>query len=435
MSESICIVNARAADSRGEYERLCMGIRDGRITHATAEEPAGEWDRRVDADGLLLLPGWVELAARLREPGATRKADIASELAAAAAGGVTALCLPPDTQPVIDRPAVVDWIRGRVTASGSAVGVHLLGAATAELNGDQLAEMQALAAAGCVGVCQTGASPIRDTAIMRGVLEYAASFGLCLHVQPQDAALAGAGCAHEGAMATRLGLPPVPVSAETCAIGQWLALVEDTGARLHFGRVSSARGADMVARARSEGLPVSADVALPYLLLDDSALEGFDTRAHLQPPLRSADDRDALRAALAAGGIDALCCDHQPHDTDAKNEAFDSAAAGASGLDSAWGLALWLVDQGIVTLPRLVAACHDVPLGILGQPVGGLARGAAADIVLIDRTQQTAVAPEAFRSRGRNSPLAGHATGGRVVLNVTGGRIAHEALDGHRAHR
>lgn len=434
MSEAIRIRNARAADSRGEYERLCLGIREGRIVQATAEPPEGEWERDIDAQGLLLLPGWVELAARLREPGATRKADIASELAAAAAGGITALCMPPDTQPAIDRPAVVDWIRGRVAASGSAVAVHLLGAATVDLAGAELAEMQALSAAGCAGIAQCGA-PLRDTAVMRRVLEYAAGFGLTLHVQPQDAALAGEGCAHEGAVATRLGLPPIPVAAETCAIGQWLALVEDTGARLHFGRISSARGARMIARARAEGLPVSADVALTHLLLDDSALAGFDTRAHLQPPLREAADRDALRAALAAGDIGALCCDHQPHEADAKNEVFDISAPGASGLDSAWALALWLVDQGVLALPRLVAACHDAPLAILGQPAGGLAEGARADLVLIDTQGKGLVDPAGFVSRGRNTPLATHATGGSVVLSMAGGRIIHEALDDTRRRR
>jgi dihydroorotase len=428
VSEAIRILNARAADSRGEHERLCVGIRDGRIVHAAPEPPEGEWDRDINAEGLLLLPGWVELAARLREPGATRKADIASELAAAAAGGITALCMPPDTQPVIDRPAVVDWIRGRVSASGSAVAVHLLGAATVELAGTELAEMHALAAAGCAGVAQYGA-PLRDTAMMRRVLEYAAGFGLTLHVQPQDAALADDGCAHEGAMATRLGLPPIPVAAETCAIGQWLALIEDTGARLHFGRISSARGARMIARARADGLPVSADVALTHLLLDDSALAGFDTRAHLQPPLRETTDRDALRAALAAGDIGALCCDHQPHEADAKNEAFDGAAAGASGLDSAWCLALWLVEQGVLDLPRLVAAVHDVPLAILGQPAGGLVEGASADLVLIDPSRKAPVDPAHFTSRGRNTPLAAHPTGGGVVLSMASGHIIHEALD------
>lgn len=434
MSGSLCILGARAADSRGVYERLCLGIRDGIIVHAAPEAPKGEWDRSIDAEGLLLLPGWVELAARLREPGATRKADIASELRAAAASGVTTLCMPPDTQPVIDRPAVVDWIRGRVAEAASPVRVHMLGAATVELAGEQLAEMQALAEAGCIGVCQTD-PPLRDTAVMRRVLEYAAGFGLTLHLQPQDAALAGGGCAHEGPTATRMGLPPIPVAAETCAIGQWLALVEDTGTRLHFGRLSSAAGARMVARARAEGLPVSADVSLAHLLLDDGALAGFDPRARLQPPLRSGADRDALRAALAADDIDALCCDHQPHEADAKNEPFDTAATGASGLDSAWGMALWLVDEGVLTLPRLVAACHDAPLSILGQAAGGLAEGAVADAVLIDPAQKSPVDPARFVSRGRNTPLTDHPTGGRVVLSVADGCIAFEALDDHDRHR
>lgn len=433
MTPSIRILDARAADGGGAHERICLGIRDGRITHAAAEPPDGEWDRSIDAEGLTLLPGWVELAARLREPGATRKADIASELAAAAAGGVTALCVPPDTQPVIDRPAVIDWIRGRVAATDSPVTVRLLGAATADLAGEQLAEMQALAAAGCAGVAQCGA-PLRDAAVMRRVLEYAAGFGMTLHVAPQDAALAGDGCAHEGAVATQLGLPPIPVAAETCAIGQWLALVADTGARLHFGRISSAAGAHMIARARAEGLPVSADVALAHLLLDDTALAGFDTRARLQPPLRGAADRRALRALLASGDL-ALCCDHQPHDSDAKNEVFVDAEAGASGLDSAWALALRLVDEGLLDLPALLRACHDRPAGILGLEPTRLAPGAPGNVVLIDRKQPAPLDPAGFRSRGRNTPLGGHPTGGRVVACIADGRLAFEALDDPAARR
>lgn len=434
MSRAIRIRDARAADGAGEYQRLSLGIRDGRIVHAAPEPPAGEWDHDIDAGGLLLLPGWIELAARLREPGATRKADIASELAAAAAGGITTLCVPPDTDPVIDRPSVVDWIRTRVASSGSPVAVHLLGAATAGLAGAELAEMRALAAAGVSGIGQIGA-PLRDAAVMRRVLEYAASFGLRLHVQPVDAALAADGCAHEGAVATRMGLPPVPVAAETCAIGQWLALIEDTGAAVHFGRLSSARGARMIADARREGLPVSADVALHQLLLTDEALNGFDTRARLDPPLRAPSDRDALRAALADGSLPALCCDHQPHEADAKNEAFDLAAPGASGLDIAWGVALQLVADGVCDLPALVRACHDAPLACLGLAAQGLAEGARADCVLIDPEARPPVDPQSFRSRGRNTPLGGRATGGSVVLSVAGGVLAHEALDGHRMCR
>lgn len=434
MSASIRITNAAAVDAQRGYDRLCLGIRDGRIVHADVDPPDGLWDIDIDADGLLLAPSWIELAARLREPGATHKADIASELRAAAMRGIAAVTLPPDTKPVVDRPAVVDWIRTRVHGTGSPVRVHVLGAATANLAGAEISEMGALASAGCVGIAQCG-DALRDTGVMRRVLEYAASFQLPLHVQPVDAALAGDGCAHEGAMATRMGLPPIPVAAESCAVGQWLSLVEATGARVHFGRLSSARGARMVAQAREDGLPVTADVALHQLLLTDSALRGFNTAAHLQPPLRSAADRDALRALLASGGISALCCDHQPHEFDAKNAPFDLTEAGASGIDTAWSVALSLVDEGVLELPQLIRACHAQPLEVLGQPAQGLAVGARADVVLIDRSQRGPVEPAAFASRGRNTPLAGQATGGQVALSCVAGVIEQEMLDAHRLHR
>lgn len=428
---SLLIIGARAADAERDYPTLCVGLRDGLVAHAAPEPPDGDWDLRIDADGLLLLPGWSELSARLREPGATHKADIASELAAAAAAGITSVCMPPDTHPVIDRPSVVDWIRTRVATSGTPVSVHLLGAATADLAGEQLSEMGALATAGCRGVMQVGA-PLHSTAVMRRVLEYARGFDLTVHVQPQDAALAGQGCAHEGAMATRLGLSPVPVAAETLAIGQWLALVEATGARVHFGRLSSARGADMLKSARAAGLPVTADVALHQLLLTDAAIEGFDSRAHLQPPLRSAADRDALRRALAGGDIQALCCDHQPHNADAKNEPFDLSAPGASGLDSAWGLALQLVTDGIIDLPTLVRACHAEPQRILGLTPTQWRVGAPADGVLIDAETAGVVDPRYFRSRGRNTPLSGQPMTGRICATVQAGAMIFDALDGSR---
>ena len=434
MSASIRIIHARAIDAHGEYERLSLGIREGRIVHADATPPDGLWDIDIDAEGLLLAPAWIELAARLREPGATHKADIASELRAAARCGVAAVTLPPDTRPVVDRPAVVDWIRTRVHGTGSPVQVHILGAATVNLAGTEISEMGALANAGCIAIAQCG-DALRDTAVMRRVLEYAASFDLPLRVQPVDAALAGEGCAHEGAMATRMGLPPVPVAAETCAVGQWLSLVEATGARVHFGRLSSGRGAEMVAQARAAGLPVSADVALHQLLLTDAALRGFDTAAHVQPPLRSEADRATLCAQLAQGGISALCCDHQPHEYDAKNAPFDLSEAGASGMDTAWSMALSLLDASIIDGPQLIRACHSQPLEILGQPAQGLAIGARADLVLLDRAQRTVVDPRFFASRGRNTPLAGKTTGGSVALSCIAGVIEQEALDAHRLHR
>lgn len=431
---SLRIVNARAADATAEHARFSVGIRDGVITHAGKTPPRGDWDETIDADGLLLLPAWHELSARLREPGETRKADIASELRAAAFGGFAAVCIPPDTQPVIDRPAVVDWIRTRTAATQLPVRVHLLGAASVGLEGRQLAEMGALGAAGCVGVAQPDGTP-EDPRLMRRMLQYAASFGLTLHITPLDRSLMADGCAHDGALATRMGLPPIPSAAETAALAQWLALVEDTGARVHFGRLSTARGAAMIADARAAGLPVTADVALANLLLCDDAIRGYDTRAHLLPPLRAAADRDALRQALARGDIDAVCCDHQPHETDAKNEPFALSAPGASGLDSAWPLALSLLTEGVLDATTLARATAAAPAGILGQAAPELRKGQPAALVLLEPAQPGVVQTQRFLSRGRNTPFEDCPVPGGIILAALGSRLFEAAVDASSRRR
>jgi dihydroorotase len=402
-------------DSRG-----FVAIENGFIQHAGPKAPKGRFGATLEADGLWLMPGIVDLCARLREPGAAHKATIRSETPAAQAGGITTLCIPPDTRPVIDTPSVVDRIETRVARAGG-LDVRVLGALTQGLAGDALPDMAALAAAGVVGVSNATA-PLSNLLVARRALEYAQSLGLTVHVVPQDAALAAGGCAHEGAVATRLGLPPIPAAAETVAIAQWLALVEETGARVHFGRLSTARGADMVAGARARGLPVSADVAIHQLFLTENDIDGFDAACHVLPPLRTAADRDALRDAVRSGAIAALCSDHQPHEADAKINPFPLTEPGVSALETLLPLTLRLVGEKVLEPLDAVARLTSGPAQILGVAAGSLAPGAAAHLTLVDPSADWTLHAAEMRSAGQSTPFDGQRFRGRAVRTFHGGR-------------
>ena len=361
-------------------------------------------DQHIDAAGGWLVPGAVDLAARFREPGHTAKADFASETRAAFAGGITRFALPPDTHPVLDTPAMIVRVL-RISKAARSPWVMPLGALTQGLAGTALAEMSALKTAGCVGLSQAMA-PLDDPLLARRALEYAQGLGMTVHIQPLDARIANGGCAHEGATATRLGLSPIPVAAEVAAMRFWISLVEDTGARLHFGRLSTARGAELVATAQARDLPISADVAAHQLFLTDAALDGFDPAAHLMPPLRSEADRLALREAVKAGVIEAICSDHQPHEADAKRNPFPLTAAGASGLELLWPLTLkWMTEDGVEPLTA-VQRVTSTPARRLGLNPLGISAGQPADLALI-RPETWTLDPKQLLSRGRNTPLAG----------------------------
>lgn len=401
-----------------------LHIIGGRIA-AIGPAPAGfVAERHIDAHGRLVCPGLIDLCARLREPGQTHKADIASELQAAARGGITTLVCPPDTDPVIDAPAVVELIRGHAQRSQQAR-VLCLGALTRGLLGDDLAEMAALQQAGCIGVAD-GGRPVRSSLVLKRALEYAASHHLTVFLTPVDVSLAAGGCAHDGQVATRLGLPGIPVAAETAELARILALVADTGARVHVGRLSSARAVAMLARAHADGLPVSADVGIHHLYLSEIDLGRFDAQAHLLPPLRSLRDRDALRAAVAAGSIAVVCSDHQPHDPDAKLNPFPDTEPGASGLDLLLPLMLSLVGQGVFDLPTAIARLTSGPAAVLGLDAGSLQVGAVADLCVVDPSLPWLVGPDTLASRGHNTPLVGYELCGRVTHTLLAGRMTHD---------
>lgn len=418
------IHGARLIDPASRLDRTCdIHIDAGRIV-ALGDAPHGfVAEQQIAAHGLIAAPGLVDLAVSLREPGYTRKGSVASETRAAAAGGVTSLCCPPLTRPVLDTPAVAEVILDRARDAGSAR-VFPIGALTRGLDGEQLAELVALRDAGCVAFTN-GLAPMRNNRALRRALEYAATFDLTVVFTPQDADLAEGGMAHEGATASFLGLSGIPESAETVALARDLLLVEQSGVRAHFSQITSARGAQMIAEAQARGLPVSADVALYQLILTDEALSGFSSLYHVQPPLRSRADRDALREAVKSGVIGAIASHHQPHEADAKLAPFAATEPGIASVEILLPLALTLVEDGLLDLPTLLARLTCGPADALRLPVGRLAPGERADLVLFDPRAQTLVG-EHWHSRGSNCPFNGHCLPGAVRQTLLGGRSTHQ---------
>ncbi|WP_165674176.1 dihydroorotase [Metapseudomonas otitidis] len=418
------IIGARLIDPASGTDQVTdLFLQAGKVT-AIGQAPAGfEAETRIDAQGLVAAPGLVDLNAALREPGYSRKGNVDSETRAAAAGGVTSLCCPPLTRPVLDTPAVAELILDRAREAGHAK-VFPIGALTRNLAGEQLAELVALRDTGCVAF-GNGLAPMSSSRTLRRAMEYAATFDLTLVLQPQDADLAEGGLAHEGATAGFLGLAGIPESAETVALARDLLLVEQSGVRAHFSQITSARGAEMIAEAQARGLPVTADVAMYQLLLTDDALTGFSSLYHVQPPLRSQADREGLRQAVKSGVIGAIASHHQPHEADAKLAPFAATEPGISSVELLLPLALSLVEDGLLDLPTLLARLTAGPARALRLPAGRIAVGAPADLVLFDPQGRTQ-AGEAWHSRGRNCPFIGDSLPGRVRYTLMDGHLTFQ---------
>jgi len=367
---------------------------------------------------------------RLREPGRESQRMLESEMAAAVAGGVTSLVCPPDTDPVLDEPGLVEMLKFRARGLNGAR-LYPLGALTHGLQGQALTEMAELTEAGCVGFSQADVA-MKDTMVLHRAMQYAATFGYTVWIRPNDAHL-GNGVAAKGPLATRMGLAGVPVIAETIALATLFELVRDTGVRLHLCRLSSAAGIEWVRRAKAEGLPVTCDVSVNQLHLTDLDIGYFNTAMRLTPPLRQQRDRDAIRAALADGLIDALVSDHTPVDADAKNLPFAESEPGATGLELLLGLALkWGADTGL-PLTRTLATVTSAPvrvlgdaLGTLGASAGRLVEGGIADLCLFRPDETWSVRPEALRSQGKHTPFVGHELPGKVHWTIVGGVPAFE---------
>ena len=422
-NNSILIKNGRLIDpASGLDEITSLCISDGRITSIDKQTPPNfQATHTIDASGLIVCPGLVELSARLREPGAEQITTIASESIAAVKAGITSLCLPPDTDPVIDEPAVVELIQKRAQQHQGAR-VFTLGALTTGLHGKKLSEMAALKQAGCVGV-SNALHPVQDSRVLRHAMEYAATHGLTLHVIPIDYALANNGCAHEGEVATLLGLQTIPVAAETVAIAQHLALIEEVGIKTHFGRLSSARAVEMITEAKLRGLPITADVAIHHLHLTEQDIAHFNDQAHVIPPLRSAADRDALIAGIKSGAIDAICSDHQPHEADAKLNPFSATEPGISGIDTLMGLSLSLIEKTDISLAQILKAISYCPAKILNLDVGEITIGAIADLCLYNPKQNWLVNENNLNSAGKNTPFMSKQLPGQIMHTLVNGQI------------
>jgi dihydroorotase len=395
-------------------------LADGKIASAT-----GAPDRTIDAKGLVVAPGFIDLSARLREPGFEYKATLESEMDAAVAGGVTSLACPPDTDPPLDEPGLVDMLRRRAKALSRAR-VYPVGALTVKLAGKQLTEMAELAESGCVAFSQANV-PVGDTQVLWRALQYAATFGFPVWLRAEDAWLAKGGVAHDGEVATRLGLAGIPAFAETIALAQLLELVRATGARVHVCRISSAAGVAMLRRARHEGLPLTCDVGIHHVHLSDMDLGYFDSSCRLEPPLRSQRDREALAAALADGTIDCAVSDHTPVDEDQKLLPFAEAEPGATGLELLLPLALkWGIERKL-TLAQTLARITSEPARILGVASGRIEPGAPADLALFDPQALWRVTPQVLKSQGKNSPFLGMELAGRVRATIVAGNVVYEA--------
>ena len=419
---NIHIKNGRLIDPKNRVDAHAdVFIAAGKVA-AVGSAPAGFVAQEViDATGLIVAPGLIDLAARLREPGYEYKATLESELSAAVAGGITSLACPPDTDPPLDEPGLVEMLKHRARELNQ-THVYPVGALTYGLKGTELTEMAELSDAGCIAFSQADA-PLTDTRVLMRAMQYAATFGFCVWLRPQDSFLARHGVAHDGEVATRLGLPAIPVCAETIALATMLQLARETGARLHVCRISSAEGVAMVREAKKQGLPLTCDVSINHVHLSEMDIGFFDSNCHLMPPLRSLRDREALCAGLRDGTIDAMCSNHSPVDDDAKLLPFAEAEAGATGLELLLPLALKWAELGKHSLSDALSKVTQQPARILGLDAGHLSPGSVADVCLFDPELYWKVEPATLTSQGKNTPFIGLELKGKVRTTLIGGQI------------
>ena len=420
----ISIENGRLFDPANKLDaKQDLYIADGKIIGIKKKPNGFESDLQINAKNKIILPGLVDLCARLREPGLEHKATFQTECHAANSSGITSICCPPDTDPVIDTSAVVELVHQRARDTGRS-NVYPLAALTLALEGKQLSEMDTLRRAGCVGV-SNALKPIENTEVLRRSFEYASSCDMTVFFFAEDHALKNNGVAHEGPVSTRLGLPPIPETAETIALSRALLLVEQTNVRTHFCRISTSRGVKLIKEAREQGLPVTADVSVCNLHLTEMDIADYNSDCHLQPPLRSDRDRQGLIEGINNGTISAVCSDHQPHETDAKSAPFSLTEAGASTIEHLLPLMLHLVNRKEIKLEQAIALLTSQPASILGIEKGTLTIDGAADLCIVDFDASNTVDKNKLLSAGKNSPFKGWELPGVITHTLFNGDVVY----------
>ena len=423
----IHIKNGHLIDPKNKLDaKLDVYIAAGKIAGIGSKPDGFVANQTIDATDLIVTPGFVDLSARLREPGSEYKATLNSELLAAAAGGVTSLACPPDTNPMLDEPGLVEMLKHRAKLLNLAH-VYPLGALTRQLEGKLLTEMHALTNAGCVGFSQADAT-ITDTQVLWRAFEYATTFGYTLFLRAEDYYLAKDGVAHDGEIASRLGLKGIPAAAEALSIASILRIAHETKTKVHLCRLSTAEGVDLVRQAKNQGVQVTADVSAQHCHLTDMDIGYFNAHANLKPPLRSMRDKNALCQGLKDGTIDAICSDHTPVDDDAKLLPFAEAEAGATGLELLLPLTLKWATDNKASLFDAVTKITNQPASILAIDGGHLSINADADIAIFNPQTEWVVTPSQLKSQGKNTPFLNAAILGKVNYTLLHGQVTHQAL-------
>jgi dihydroorotase len=419
---TIHIQHGRIIDPANNIDRVGdVYIVDGKIAALFAAPEGFHADTVIDATGKVVCAGFIDISTRLRDMGHSRKATFKSETRAAASAGITTMCLQPDTRPVMDAASIAEYVKDLAEKAGYPQ-IYPIGALTQKLEGAELSSMLALKHAGCIAVSNANA-PVKNLLILRRAMEYAASHDLLYICRPNEFSLSNKGCAHEGAIATRYGLPSVPEAAETIALAQCLELAELTGCRVHFGQLSCKRSVIKIHQAKKYGLNVTADVSIHQLHLTESDMTPFDSAYHVLPPLRTEADKKYLREGLANGTINSLCSDHQPHDLDAKLGAFPETESGVSSLETLLPLMLRLVAQNDITLEQGITALTQQPAQILGLASGALTVGFSADVCVFDPELEWQINSDNWQSRGLNTPFWGQTMTGRVTHTLQAGKV------------
>jgi dihydroorotase len=426
VSSGILIRGGRVVDpARGQDEVADVYLAEGRVEAVGRNIGNPDGAMVVDARNKVVAPGLIDLHVHLREPGQEDLETVASGAMAAAAGGFSAVCAMPNTDPVCDNQGVVGFVKAQAQRAGKAR-VYPIGAISLGQQGQQLAEFGELVGAGAVAVSDDG-KPVVSSHLMRTALEYARTFGIPVADHCEEPTLSAGGVMHEGTVSTRLGLKGVPAAAEEIMVARDLLLAELTGGHVHLCHMSTRGSVELIRRAKERGVRVTAEACPHHFTLTHDACVGYDTNAKMNPPLREDADRAAIRAALKDGTIDAIVTDHAPHHYDAKEREFDDAPNGIIGLETSLGLAITeLVRTGLLTLSDLVARMSAVPARIFGLPGGTLAPGTPADVVVFDPDAEWIVRPEEFHSRSRNTPFAGRRLFGRAITTVVRGQVVFQ---------